>query len=75
MEFVKTSVENYASQKMDIRQLVVVLRMISIGKSKNPGNRLEDFVFEAPMPVCLWEWWPYSFLPSKPHASEDTKEF
>lgn len=76
MDFVKTSAETYISQKINIRQLLVVLRIVLIGRSKNLDNELEDVIIKAP--IYLSVWWLQnlsSFLPSKSHRSKATKEF
>lgn len=49
MDFVKTSAETYISQKINIRQLLVVLRIVLIGRSKNLDNGLEDVIIKAPI--------------------------
>ena len=77
----KTSAETDTSNKLEIKQLVVVLRILLTGRAKNPGNWLEDGVLEAPMylPLSLDGGSKMSLmsslLPSKSHASEATGEF
>lgn len=57
MDLLKVSVEIYASWKMDIKQLVIVLRILLIRGTKNPENGLEDCIFETPTYLSLPEWW------------------
>lgn len=47
MDLVKKSVESNTSQKIHIRQLVVVLRTVLIGRSKNQDYGLKDCVIIA----------------------------
>lgn len=52
MDFVKISVETYTNKKMEIEQLVVVLRTVSIGKAKTLENWRKT-VLKVPIHLSL----------------------
>lgn len=56
MELLKIHVETYTSKKMEVKQLIVVLRILLIDRARNQENWLEAGVLNSCAPASLPIW-------------------